>query len=177
MFGRNNAQEKWYRHFARYRTLRELKAEYRRLCKIHHPDAGGDDATMAAINAAYDEAFAAFARGDYVRGDYGRRDQEQASREDSAAFRAAVMAAVHLSGVRLELCGAWLWATGATFAYCAQLKAAGYRWSPNKNAWYWHPQDSHTKSRGRYTLSQIRAKFGSKVFTDEDESRTPHAAN
>ncbi len=33
----------------------EIKAAYRRLVKQHHPDAGGDDTTILALNAAWEE--------------------------------------------------------------------------------------------------------------------------
>lgn len=39
--------------FAHCRTLDEARAEYRRLCFVHHPDHGGDTLVMQAINAAY----------------------------------------------------------------------------------------------------------------------------
>ena len=32
----------------------EIKAAYRRLVKQHHPDAGGDDQRMLALNAAWE---------------------------------------------------------------------------------------------------------------------------
>ena len=37
---------KTIKYFAHCETLDALKAEYKRLARIHHPDAGGDDATM-----------------------------------------------------------------------------------------------------------------------------------
>lgn len=36
----------------------EIKAAFRQLAREHHPDAGGDSATMANINRAYEEALA-----------------------------------------------------------------------------------------------------------------------
>lgn len=48
------------KYFANCTTLDELKKEYRRLAMANHPDRGGDEATMKAINAEYDEAFPAF---------------------------------------------------------------------------------------------------------------------
>lgn len=47
------------KYFANCTTLESLKHEYRRLCMIHHPDRGGDTATMAAINEEYDAVFPA----------------------------------------------------------------------------------------------------------------------
>lgn len=48
------------KYFTTCTTLEALKKEYRRLCMIHHPDRGGDAATMAAINNEYDAVFPAF---------------------------------------------------------------------------------------------------------------------
>lgn len=45
--------------FASVRTLDELKKEYRRLAMIHHPDCGGDENTMKAINNEFDAMFPA----------------------------------------------------------------------------------------------------------------------
>lgn len=44
-------------YFTECKTLDELKREYRRLAMIHHPDVGGDTATMQAINAEFDARF------------------------------------------------------------------------------------------------------------------------
>lgn len=45
------------KYFAGCRTLDELKKEYRRFAMKHHPDHGGDTATMQAINAEYESRF------------------------------------------------------------------------------------------------------------------------
>ena len=45
------------KYFTNCHTLDELKREFRRLCMIHHPDRGGDTATMQQINAEYDSVF------------------------------------------------------------------------------------------------------------------------
>ena len=47
------------KYFTNCTTLETLKKEYRRLCMLHHPDRGGDTATMAAINDEYDAVFPA----------------------------------------------------------------------------------------------------------------------
>lgn len=46
------------KYFAGINDLTALKAEYKRLALANHPDRGGDTATMQAINAEYDAAFA-----------------------------------------------------------------------------------------------------------------------
>lgn len=45
------------KYFTNINTLDELKAAYRRLSMKHHPDRGGDTATMQEINAEHDELF------------------------------------------------------------------------------------------------------------------------
>lgn len=45
------------KYFENCHTLEDLKAEYRRLVKLHHPDCGGDTATMQAINDEHDRLF------------------------------------------------------------------------------------------------------------------------
>ena len=47
------------KYFTNCTTLEALKKEYRSLCMLHHPDRGGDTATMAAINEEYDAVFPA----------------------------------------------------------------------------------------------------------------------
>ena len=61
-------------------TAAEIKAAYRRLVKQHHPDAGGDDQRMLALNAAWE-----------VLGDPERRSAHDRTRNPppSAAGRAA----------------------------------------------------------------------------------------
>lgn len=45
------------KYFESCKTLDELKKEFRRLAMKHHPDVGGDTATMQTINAEFDRVF------------------------------------------------------------------------------------------------------------------------
>lgn len=58
-----------------------------------------------------------------------------------------------LPGVEFEWIGEWVWATGDTRPNKETLKAAGFKWSAKKTAWYWKPEGSKPKSR--------RARYGS----------------
>ena len=108
--------------FAACTTLDELKKEYRRLAMIHHPDHGGDTATMQAINGEYSEAFARL------------KDQHNAAADEAhqttetpEEFIAIISQLLRFPGLIVELCGSWLWITGETYAVRDQLKAAGCR--------------------------------------------------
>lgn len=58
-----------------------------------------------------------------------------------------------LAGVHVDTVGSWLWVTGDTRAHKDELKAAGFRFSAKKEAWYWKPAGSAPKTR--------RARYGS----------------
>ena len=45
------------KYFTNITTLDELKKAYRRLAMQYHPDCGGDEETMKAINAEHDALF------------------------------------------------------------------------------------------------------------------------
>lgn len=111
------------------RNLDELKAEYKRLAKMYHPDLGGDEEIMKQVNAQYDELSQKLPKVNAQGEEY-----QPQQRETPAAFRAAILAVITLPGVFLELCGSWLWCTGETRQHKDILKAAGYKFSGNKQA-------------------------------------------
>ena len=157
--------------FTACKTLDELKAEYKRLAKIHHPDCGGDDATMARINAEYDRLSAILPKLNAQGEAYQPKE-----RECPAAFRAAVMAVITLQGVTVELCGSWIWCTGNTREHKDVFKAAGYRFSGNKCAWYWHEDGYSRRGSKRYSLDEIRSMYGSQRVTVAQRDELPDSA-
>lgn len=147
------------KYFTTCTTLEALKKEYRRLCMIHHPDRGGDAATMAAINNEYDEAFH---RLQHQHRTTEASDSTTAEAEEvPEEFRAVISRLVVLAGIDVEICGSWIWVTGATYPNREALKAAGCRYSKNKVAWYWHPAGEHSRSRKQLSLDEIRQLHGS----------------
>ena len=49
-------------YFENVSTIEELRKRYRELLKKHHPDNGGDLATMQEINAEYNSLFSILSR-------------------------------------------------------------------------------------------------------------------
>lgn len=147
--------------FKNVNSLEELKKEYRRLVMLHHPDHGGDTATMQAINAEHDALFEALKAKHNAE-----HDEDHQTTETPEEFREIIEALLRMDGVEVELCGSWLWIGGNTRAYKDELKAAGCRWSSNKKLWYWrHEEDSSSWHRGKtYSMGKIRTKYGSQYF-------------
>ena len=73
----------------------------------------------------------------------------------------ALSAVQSLPGIKVELCGSWMWVTGDTRQHKETLKAAGYRFSGKKVAWYWHAPGYAKLTRRVWAMDEIRATFGS----------------
>ena len=151
-------------YFDKCMNLNELKAEYRRLVMLHHPDRGGDTATMQAINAEHDKVFEVLKRKQNFAAQ--SNPEVKATTETPEEFRMVVEALLKLRGVEVELCGCWLWIGGDTRQHAEALKAMGCRWSPNKAKWYWrHEEAGHKWRRHKpHTMGQIRATYGSEYL-------------
>ena len=148
------------KYFTNINTLDELKAAYRRLSMKHHPDRGGDTATMQEINAEHDELFERLKKQHNASA-----DEFHQTTETPEEFREIIELLLRLEGLTVELCGSWLWIGGDTRQHNETLKDAGCRWSNNKKLWYWHHAEEGRKwRRGKATMSDIRTKYGSQVF-------------
>lgn len=155
-------------------TLDELKREYRRAAMQHHPDRGGDTATMQAINAEYAERFEVLKRQQNARAAEDETGKTHATTESAGDFIEIINHLLKLDGLEIELCGRWLWIGGNTRAHKDALKACGCRWSSSKKMWYWHfKEEGETWSRGKRSMNQIRQKYGSQRFTTAGADALP----
>ena len=88
----------------------DLQAAWRLLAKKYHPDLNPDGLEiMKAVNAAYNlltEAIGKWSLRSFTD------DGSPSIDEELAAIYAKIR---HLVGVKLEVCGSWLWVTGDTF--------------------------------------------------------------
>lgn len=153
------------KYFTKCTTLDELKKEYRRLTMIHHPDHGGDTATMQDINAEYADRFQVLKNQHNAKA-----DEHHKTTEAPEEFINIINALIKFPGIIVELCGSWLWISGDTRPVKDELKAAGCRWSKNKGMWYWHhAEDGSSYHRGSKTIGEIRMKYGSQTFKNTTE--------
>lgn len=155
--------------FDRCSTLGELKKLYHAAAMKHHPDRGGDDDTMKAINAEYEARFQALKQSHSAQTTTAR-----ATSESAGDFVQIIDHLLRLDGLEVELCGRWLWIGGNTKANKEHLKACGCRWSKRKGLWSWHfAEDGDSWHRGTKSMSQIRSKYGSTRFTATERDPLP----
>ena len=138
-------------------TLEELKSMYRKLAVTHHPDKGGDTATMQAINAEYDALFA------IVKDIHRNKDGEtytKSTSETANHFKAIIDELMRMDDIVIEVIGCFVWVTGETKPHKDKLKALKFQWHTKKVAWYLKPEDYKKRSHKDYALDEIRAMYG-----------------
>lgn len=140
------------KYFEKCKTMEQVKDTYQHLSTKHHPDKGGDKATMQQINTEYSLACAQILKGHNL-------SEEQAKEEMkiSEEYRSVIEKIGKLDNIKIESIGNWVWVTGNTLAVKKELKEAGLKFSPQKFAWYYRPEVFKQESK----LKEIRDKFGS----------------
>jgi hypothetical protein len=150
-----------YEYLTIVADLNDLKCQYKALCKIHHPDLGGDLETMKKINLEYEERLKS--------GIFNAEFEETNTNADiENALRDIIEKTCVMKKIMVEICGRWVWFTGETYRYKKLLKEYGCKWAAKKRAWYWKPADDKRKRRTNWTIEQIRETYGSKVVKQKD---------
>jgi hypothetical protein len=147
------------KHFKECKTIDDVKSLYRTLAKQHHPDKGGNTATMQDINNEYIFACAAIAKGQNLSDDEINTEILKAER-----YKEAIDAIINLPGLIIELCGAWIWVTGNTKANREALKAAKFIFASKKIAWYFRTEEYKSHNRRRMSLEEIKSRYGAQTI-------------
>ena len=143
------------------------KKAYLKACKKYHPDINpAGDEMMKLVNSAYDAIK-----------DYEGEIKDQQS-DYGEAINNALNQVFGLSGLIIEICGAWLWITGDTKEHKDKLKQAGFKWASKKKAWYFRPEEYRSRSKGNSSLEEIREKYGSvKAYRNQNNNMISRVKN
>lgn len=138
----------------------EIHKAFVRLIRKHHPDKGGSTEVCQLVNGLHDEwlarpqfAFTRNAQGKRTPFDWGSVSHEVFGQ---------LMKVVQIDGLDVEICGTWIWVHGRTKESKEALKSAGFRWSGDKAAWYWHKGGAWRHYGRRFSMDEIRAIHGSR---------------
>jgi len=145
---------KWFKDV---KTLDELRLMYRKLALLHHPDRGGSTAAMQEINNEYEILSNRLILSNTGFSE-GRKSWEEFV---SSEIRDKLNEIIFLEDIIIEIIGSWIWVTGNTRAVKDQLKLHGFKFSPNKQAWYWQTGDYRKLSRKQFSMDDLRMMYGS----------------
>jgi curved DNA-binding protein CbpA len=143
-----------------------VKKAYRKACSKYHPDKGGSNEMMKAVNDAYDLL-------KDFKGSSKETENQNVFEEDNYPdeLNDALNAALALDGLFVEVCGIWVWVTGETMKHKEALKEAGFKWAKKKKAWHFRPSDYKSKGRGSWDLDKIREEHGSRSFQQKSRRK------
>jgi len=125
----------------------------------HHPDRGGTDEAMKAINAEYDLLFPKL-KDIHKNKDGEKYTARQETTETADQFKDLIAELMKMEDITIEVIGCFVWVTGNTKPYKEHLKSLKFRWHSKKSAWYLAPDDYRNKSRKNYELDEIRSMYG-----------------
>ncbi len=143
-------------------TLELIKQAYRKAAQQYHPDrnpAGLE--MMKLVNAAY-EALKSFS-GKIELNETGTVDVNYGEKINKA------LNAIMGLGLKIEICGAWVWVGGDTKLHKNKLREAGFNWASQKLRWYFRPAGSKSRPHQAWSMEKIRETYGSKRIKDEQE--------
>lgn len=159
------------KYFANIHTTEALKKAYKELCLKLHPDKGGNAADFIAMKDEYKEAAKrvaweeAHSTDEATKKRNTKKDGTQKTAEEiyqeQQAFRVVIEELITLEGLKLEICGGWLWIGGNTYQHREAIKATGAKYASSKKMWYWFSGEWVRKSRKHYTMDEIRDLHGS----------------
>jgi len=142
------------------KCIEDLKKAYYKLALENHPDKGGDEEVMKRINAEYEKAFNLLK--DVHRNAEGKTyEKTEKTTETPEEYASIINNIIHMDGVKIEIIGAWIWCSENTLPYKEQLKELKFRWSNNKQAWYYHNDKYKRRSNKNLSMNDIRDLFGS----------------
>lgn len=157
------------KYFAECKTAEELKKQYYQYVRQYHPDrpenGDAEQEILKAVNNEYEIAF------NLLKNTHSNADGATYTKETSETpeqFKDIINKIVRMDGIIIEICGSWVWVSGNTRQNKDYFKEAGFRWSKNKTAWYWHSEPYRKYSKKAFSLDDIRGMFGSDKVDKED---------
>ena len=155
----------------KFSNSQDVKRYYYELAKKHHPDMGGSNEAMKAINAEFE--FIMLRGLEAVNNmqfeDENMKKAEVRSWQDYKEFADILCKVINLP-ISIEIIGSWVWLSGCTYDYKEVIKAAGFKFSSKKQTWYWYKGiNLKTYYKGRYSMNEIRDRFGSVKIDNEGQ--------
>jgi len=152
-------------------SLDDLKYEYRKLIKKHHPDLGGDEEVTKEIINEYEKLISyAIDTGFKIY----QADRERSGKErydsDLTPFYKVLKKVMDFRDkeLRIEIIGYWIYCF-KSFRTREDLKSLGFWYSQKHKAWVYNGRKYKKFLRTRLSLNQIKASHGVEVINPDEE--------
>jgi curved DNA-binding protein CbpA len=143
----------------------ELKKQYYKLAKIHHPDTGGTNEAFRSMNNEYELLQSIILQ----KGNFTATEKTN-EQNISEIYREIIDSLITIPGIIIELIGSWIWISGNTFPVKEQIKAAGFKFHSTKKMWFWYPGEYKKFNNKEMDIEDIRKHYGSETFKSKDKS-------
>ena len=165
------------KYFKNVGTIEELRRQYKDLLKVYHPDNGGNEEIMKAINVEYEQLFKTLKnRHENKASSTGSTHKESFYNfEEDEKLREILNKVINFEGITIEIIGNWIWISGNTYQYKKDFKAFGFKWASKKKMWYWRPETYIKKSRKALSMEDIRSYYGSTEVKTESKLKLAQA--
>lgn len=165
------------KYFKNVETIEELRRQYKDLLKCYHPDNGGNEEIMKAINVEYEQLFKTLKnRHESKASSTGSTHKESFYNfEEDEKLREILNKVINFEGITIEICGLFIWVSGNTYQYKKDFKAFGFKWASQKKMWYWTPETYIKKSRKALSMEDIRSYYGSTEVKTESKLKLAQA--
>ena len=158
-------------YFFGIQTGEELKKEYKKWAVKLHPDNGGDAEQFKAMQAEFTKLFNVLKNVHIKKdGTMWEATGEYATTETPEEFMNIIEKLMFIKDITVELCGSWIWVGGDTIGIKELLKELGFKFSGNKKMWYYQRDNRRHYHKKAWTIDEIRATYGSKLYKDELEA-------
>lgn len=165
-------------YFEGCKCAEDVKKRYYSLAKKLHPDNGGSVEQMKILNQQFTAMWDKYKNIHRSTKEENKGTEkeyyqsERATAEDAKDFIEILNLLFGCKGLKIEICGQWLWIYGNTYPYKDILKQAGCKWSNPKHKWYWTKYESGYRTKGT-SMSEIRRRYGSKMVENIERELLP----
>ena len=152
-------------YFNNCKDLNELKNEFRKLCKVLHPDKGGRQKDFILMMSE----FKTLSKTLKFKTGFDKDKDFNASE-----FYNMVQKFDMLEDININFIGSFIWLTdavnGAMYEQKETIKAISIdglntpRWARKKKSWYFSPKDYTQKGKSTKTLEQLKNTYKSKTY-------------
>lgn len=158
-------------YFKDCQTVADVKKLYKELAMKHHPDLGGDTATMQIINRQYEEALKAM-DGQTTTDSDGNPHTYTYSHETESTLMEIIdrLLALQMVSVDIYLVGLWVWIDGDTKPYKESLKELGCRFHGVRKCWYFATTTSRYRKNSGKGIDDIAETYGSTKIRNKAKS-------